>query len=59
MVDMDSPLYTYYPLDFDLDMNGKSKDWEAIVLIPYVFILLTTLIKEKKNVGSYEFNHVR
>lgn len=36
MTDMESPMISYYPLDFDTDLNGKTKDWEAIVLIPYV-----------------------
>jgi 5'-3' exoribonuclease 1 len=36
MTDVDSPMVHYYPLDFDTDLNGKTKDWEAIVLIPYV-----------------------
>lgn len=35
MTDLDSPLVSYYPLDFSLDMNDKKNDWEAIVLIPY------------------------
>lgn len=35
MVDVDSPLQKYYPLEFELDMNGKKNDWEAIVVIPY------------------------
>jgi 5'-3' exonuclease len=26
----------YYPLDFEIDLNGRSMPWEAIVLIPFV-----------------------
>jgi len=36
MVDVDSPLQKYYPLEFELDMNGKKNDWEAIVVIPFI-----------------------
>lgn len=26
----------YYPLDFNIDLNGRSTPWEAIILIPFV-----------------------
>jgi 5'-3' exoribonuclease 1 len=26
----------FYPLDFELDLNGRSTPWEAIILIPFV-----------------------
>ena len=31
-----SPLSPYYPLDFDIDANGKRNSWESIVNIPFI-----------------------
>eukprot|EP00177_Eucheuma_denticulatum_P001278 GFKZ01002325.1.p1 GENE.GFKZ01002325.1~~GFKZ01002325.1.p1 ORF type:complete len:1472 (-),score=200.66 GFKZ01002325.1:1614-6029(-) len=31
-----SPIRDLYPEEFDLDMNGKRSDWEAVVLLPFV-----------------------
>ena len=29
-------LKLYYPLDFEIDLNGKTTPWEAVILIPFV-----------------------
>lgn len=29
-------LKQYYPEDFEMDLNGRSTPWEAIILIPFV-----------------------
>lgn len=36
MIDQHSPIIDFYPTKFDLDMNGKKADWEAVVKIPFI-----------------------
>ena len=31
MTSPESPIIDFYPRDFDLDMNGKKMEWEAVV----------------------------
>jgi len=36
MTDPDSVLKPYFPEQIELDMNGKTAEWEAVVLLPFV-----------------------
>jgi 5'-3' exoribonuclease 1 len=36
MTSTDSPIIDFYPRDFQLDMNGKKMEWEAVVKIPFI-----------------------
>ena len=36
MVNEDSPVKDFYPVNFETDLNGKQMEWEAVVLIPFI-----------------------
>ena len=36
MTDEKSPIINFYPHEVDIDMNGKTASWEAVVLLDFV-----------------------
>ena len=36
MSDVDSPIIDFYPRKFQLDMDGKKREWEAVINIPFI-----------------------
>ncbi len=36
MVNEDSIVKDFYPINFQTDLNGKDQEWEAVVLIPFI-----------------------
>jgi hypothetical protein len=36
MTDATSPIYDFYPEEFEEDLNGKKNEWEAVVKIPFI-----------------------
>ncbi|KAJ6155482.1 hypothetical protein N7470_006048 [Penicillium chermesinum] len=53
MTSPESPIIDFYPRDFDLDMNGKKMEWEAVVKIPFIDEKrLLDALKTKENLLS-------
>ncbi|PXF46409.1 5'-3' exoribonuclease 4 [Gracilariopsis chorda] len=36
MINPNSPVSRFYPIEFDVDQNGKRNSWEAVVVVPFI-----------------------
>ncbi|KAL1848385.1 exonuclease II Exo2 [Paecilomyces lecythidis] len=56
MTSPESPIIDFYPRDFELDMNGKKMEWEAVVKIPFIDEkrLLDAMAKKDKLLSEAE-----
>eukprot|EP01130_Rhizamoeba_saxonica_P000462 TRINITY_DN1041_c0_g1_i1.p1 TRINITY_DN1041_c0_g1~~TRINITY_DN1041_c0_g1_i1.p1 ORF type:complete len:1371 (+),score=368.40 TRINITY_DN1041_c0_g1_i1:25-4137(+) len=52
----DEEMIPFYPEDFELDMNDKKQDWEAIVLIPWLPEEL--IIKKTNAIDANELSQI-
>ena len=56
MTNPESPIIDFYPRDFELDMNGKKMEWEAVVKIPFIdeARLLAAMAPKNELLGDVE-----
>jgi 5'-3' exonuclease len=72
MTEPNSPIIDFYPQTFEMDMNGKKSEWEAIVKIPFIdqkrllssisarAALLSSEERHRNEFGSaFKFNHFK
>ena len=55
----ESPIIQFYPTDFSTDLNGKTQEWESVVLISFIDEnLLRDAMKPKLELLSQAGFHV-
>lgn len=47
LTDNDSPLISYCPNDIKIDLSGKQKEWEAVILVPFMDQKLLSILYNK------------
>lgn len=56
MTEEASPIRSYYPEQFETDLNGKQQEWEAVVLIPFIDEVNSRNSKVNKVINVFIFN---
>jgi 5'-3' exoribonuclease 1 len=59
MTDPTSAIFDFYPEKFELDMNGKKNDWEAIVKIPFIDPVRLLTAMRSREAGLTDFERYR
>mmetsp|Transcript_11287 Transcript_11287/g.27781 ORF Transcript_11287/g.27781 Transcript_11287/m.27781 type:complete len:1182 (+) Transcript_11287:127-3672(+) len=55
MTSEESPIIDFYPIDFDVDLNGKKYLWQAVALLPWIEeSRLTNEVKKIENTFTEE-----
>lgn len=54
MTDDQSMIKQYYPEDFNMDLNGKQQDWEAVVLVPFIDEVSNSLNPEGRTMNLFD-----
>uniref|UniRef100_A0A5S6R185 5'-3' exoribonuclease 1 n=1 Tax=Trichuris muris TaxID=70415 RepID=A0A5S6R185_TRIMR len=56
MINASSPIVSFYPEEFEIDLNGKRNDWESVVKLPFIDVplLLSAMKSRDKRLSADE-----